>query len=643
MYIEQVNSPLDLKRLEIAELSKYCKEVRNLIVNVVSQNGGHLSSNLGIVELTCALHYVFRSPVDKIIFDVGHQCYAHKIITGRASRFHTLRQFEGISGFPNKDESPHDVFTSGHASTSISTALGIAEAKKQNKEDGRVIAVIGDGAMTGGLAFEGLNQAGHLKSNLIVILNDNNMSISKNVGALASYLSRKTATTAINRLRTEFKNFLRTIPAYGENIFSAVKKLKGLVKGLLSSGIVFECLGYRYIGPICGNDLDLLIKTLKNIREIEGPILLHINTRKGNGYPYAMESPSLFHGVGPFDKTNGVVRGNGNKMTFSDVFGKTLCELAKRDKKIVAITAAMKDGTSLSEFAEKFPDRFYDVGIAEEHAVAFAAGLAKQGLKPVVAIYSTFLQRAYDQLFHDVGIQNLPVIFAIDRAGLVGEDGITHHGLLDISYLRNLPNLTLFAPKDENELRDLLYSATFMNGPVAIRYPRGCGVGLIKEKGYNFIDKGVGEVLAVNLREQNILLLGVGTHIYTMLNITNKLDELNLGYIVINPCSIKPLDEGLILKYAFQSKLIVTLEENVIDGGFGTAILELLSRKKISKDIITIGFPNPKIEHGARNIILKKYGLTEDAILDHILERFPIPLWTERKRAIRPITGKSVQ
>ena len=496
--LDQIECPFDVKKLDPEELERLCSEVREEILSTVSKNGGHLASNLGVVELTVALHYVFDFPRDKVIWDVGHQSYTHKILTGRKDRFHTLRQYEGISGFPKRDESPYDAFDSGHSGTSISSALGMAEARRQKGEEGKMIALIGDGSMTAGLAFEGLNQSGHIDQDLIVILNDNEMSISPNVGALSSYLNRLMTGQFVNRFREDFKAFLETLPRIGKSALRFAKQAEESLKGLLVPGLLFEELGMKYFGPIDGHRLDYLIETLQNVKKLRGPILIHVITKKGKGYPPAEKNPAQYHSVPPFHIETGEPKQGsiGNPPTYTQVFGETLCQLAKENKHLIAITAAMQSGTGLERFAKEFPDRFYDIGIAEQHAVTFAAGLALEGMKPVVAIYSTFLQRAYDQILQDVGLQNLPVVFALDRGGIVGEDGPTHQGLFDFSYLRHIPNLIIMVPKDEDELQQMMKTAIECPSPVAFRYPRGKGEGVKRNPVLRSVVIGKGWVLS---------------------------------------------------------------------------------------------------------------------------------------------------
>jgi 1-deoxy-D-xylulose-5-phosphate synthase len=478
MYLDEINSPEDLKQLARSKLPELAAEIRKVIIETVSRTGGHLAPSLGAVELTIALHYVFDAPKDKIIWDVGHQAYTHKLLTGRRDRFHTLRQHGGLSGFTRRSESPYDAFSTGHASTSISASLGIACGKCLKRDRTRVIAVIGDGSMTGGLAYEGLNQAGDLRKDLIVVLNDNEMSIAPNVGVVSSFLSRKLSAKHFVALREELKEFLRSLPKFGDDVYNLAKRTEESFKAFVTPGMLFEAFNFNYLGPIKGHRLDHLIDTLQNVKEMHTPVLLHVTTKKGKGYPPAEKNPTYFHGVGSFEiKTGNGTASKERPPSYTEVFGRTLVELAAEDERIVAVTAAMPEGTGLKAFSEAFPERFFDVGIAEQHAVTFAAGLATEGFRPVVAIYSTFLQRAYDQILHDVCLEALPVAFAMDRGGIVGEDGPTHHGLFDLSYLRSLPNMTVMAPMDERELRNMLKTALDHSGPIAFRYPRGSGVG----------------------------------------------------------------------------------------------------------------------------------------------------------------------
>ncbi len=617
--LDQINFSFDVKKLDSEELESLCKEIREVILATVSRNGGHLASNLGVVELTLALHYVFDLPKDKLVWDVGHQSYAHKLLTGRAKRFKTLRQDGGISGFPKRDESPYDAFDSGHSGTSISAVLGMTEARRRKGEGGKVVAIIGDGSMTAGLAFEGLNQTGDLHRDLVVVLNDNEMSISPNVGALSSYLNRLMTGEFVNRFRDEMMAFLETLPGIGKSVSRFAKQAEESLKGLLVPGLLFEELGMKYIGPIDGHRLDYLIETFQNIRKLKGPILVHVLTKKGKGYTPAERNPAHFHSVSPFDVETGEPRSGSSKKgipTYTEVFGKTLCRLARENDRIIAITAAMQSGTGLELFLKEFPDRFYDIGIAEQHAVTFAAGLALEGMKPVVAIYSTFLQRAYDQILQDVCLQNLPVVFALDRAGIVGEDGPTHHGLFDFSYLRHMPNLTVMAPKDENEFQHMIRTAIELPGPVAFRYPRGGGTGVAIEDSLRTLAIGKGEVLREG---EDILILAIGSTVYPSLQAAAILDEEGIHAAVINSRFLKPLDEDLLCRWAKRTGRVLTVEENVLQGGFGSAVLELLEASGISSVIVRrLGIPDLFVENAPQSLLRNRYGIDTDGIVHEV-------------------------
>jgi 1-deoxy-D-xylulose-5-phosphate synthase len=620
--LDQINTSRDVKKLDTEELEQLCHEIRKEILSVVSKNGGHLASNLGVVELTIALHYVFDFPRDKVVWDVGHQSYVHKLLTGRRDRFHTLRQYGGISGFPKREESPYDAFDSGHSGTSISSALGMAEARRLRGKEGKVIAVIGDGSMTAGLAFEGLNQTGHIDQDLIVILNDNEMSISPNVGALSSYLNRLMTGEFAYRFRSEIKNFLESLPPrVGKKLLHFAKHAEESLKGLLIPGLLFEELGLQYIGPIDGHRMDYLIETFQNIKKLRGPILVHVITQKGKGYPPAETSPDRFHGVPPFVIETGEIRsGQGNPPSYTEVFGETLCQLARENRRLVAITAAMQSGTGLEEFARCFPDRFYDIGIAEQHAVTFAAGLALEGMKPVVAIYSTFLQRAYDQVLQDVCLQNLPVVFALDRGGIVGEDGPTHQGLFDFSYLRHIPNLVIMAPKDENEFQHMIKTATECPFPTAFRYPRGKGLGVKREEPLHPIDIGKGELLREG---QDVVIIAIGSTVYPALRAAEKLAEAGIRAAVINSRFLKPLDGTLLCDWAKRTGRVLTVEENVLQGGFGSAVLELFHEKGLgSIQVRRLGIPDTFLEHGPQALLREKYGIDENGIMNGVRKMF---------------------
>jgi 1-deoxy-D-xylulose-5-phosphate synthase len=618
--LDQIEFPIDVKKLDLEELGKLCGEIREEIISTVLKNGGHLASNLGVVELTVALHHVFELPHDKVIWDVGHQSYAHKILTGRRDRFHTLRQYEGISGFPKRDESPYDAFDSGHSGTSISSALGMAEARRQRGEEGKVIAVIGDGSMTAGVAFEGLNQTGHVDQDLIVILNDNEMSISPNVGALSSYLNRLMTGQFVNRFREDIKAFLDTLPGIGKSVLRFAKQAEESLKGLLIPGLLFEELGLKYIGPIDGHRLDYLIETFQNIKKLRGPILVHVITKKGKGYPPAEMNPARFHSVSPFVVETGEPRKDQikNPPTYTEVFGDTLCQLAKENRRLIAITAAMQSGTGLEQFSKEFPDRFYDIGIAEQHAVTFAAGLALEGMKPVVAIYSTFLQRAYDQVLQDVCLQNLPVVFALDRGGIVGEDGPTHHGLFDFSYLRHIPNLVIMVPKDEDEFQHMIKTAVECPLPVAFRYPRGKGEGVKRSDILKSIDIGKGEVLR---KGDDVLILAIGSTVYPSLRAAERLVQVGINPAVINSRFLKPLDGDLLCDWAKRIGKVLTVEENVLLGGFGSAVLELFQERGLfSIRVKRLGIPDLFVEHGPQPLLRAKYGIDENGILGAVQE-----------------------
>lgn len=611
MILEKINSPSDLKKLGMDELKVLADELRETIIQTVSVNGGHLASSLGVVELTIALHYNFDSPVDKIVWDVGHQAYSHKLLTGRREKFPSIRKENGISGFPKMSESVHDAFGAGHSSTSISAALGIVEGRDKNGENFKVIAVIGDGALTGGLAFEGLNNAGHLKKDLIVVLNDNEMSISKNVGALSAYMNRILTGEFYRKFKRETKSFLEGLPKVGAPVAKIAQKTEETIKGLLLPGVLFEELGFDYVGPIDGHNIELLIDTLKRIKPSTSPTLIHVITRKGKGYEFSEKNPSFFHGVGPFELETGSQISSPGASTYCGAFGDFLTEMAAGDKRIIAISAAMKEGTGLDAFAKKYPDRFYDVGIAEPHAVTFAAGLATRGLRPVVAVYSTFLQRAYDEIIHDVCLQQLPVIFAIDRAGIVGEDGPTHNGLFDISFLRHIPNLVVMAPKNREELRLMLDYALKHDGPSAIRYPRGLTPDEV-EMPVQEIVTGTSEVLKEGT---DVALIALGSRVVPALKAAAKLDSAGINAMVINARFAKPLDTDMILSVTSSITKLITIEENVLEGGFGGAVIEFLNDSEINNiKVKRLGIHDRFVEQGSRDGLLAKYGLDEEGI-----------------------------
>jgi 1-deoxy-D-xylulose-5-phosphate synthase len=616
--LDSINNPQDLKKLPPEFLPQLAKEIREKIISTVALTGGHLAPSLGVVELSIALHYVFDCPRDKIVWDVGHQAYAHKLLTGRQDRFHTLRQHGGISGFPKRGESPYDAFDTGHSSTSISAALGIASARCLKRERNRVIAVIGDGSMTAGIAFEGLNNAGDLNKDLIVILNDNGMSIAPNVGALSSFLSRQLTRPTMVFLKKQVENLLRSLPAIGDDLLLWAKRSEESFKAFFTPGMLFEALKFTYLGPVNGHRLDHLLETLQNVKNLRGPILVHVLTTKGKGYEPAETDPTGFHGLGKFDPDTGEPTKSVSKVpSYTQVFGDTLVRLGRENPRIVAITAAMPDGTGLADFRKEFPTRFFDVGICEQHAVTFAGGLASEGMRPVTTIYSTFMQRAYDQVLHDVCIQKLPVVFALDRSGVVGEDGETHQGLFDLSFLRHLPNLVVMAPKDENELRDMLFTAVEHPGPIALRYPRGRGVGVAFSSTLSQLPIGKAEVLREG---EDLLILALGASVYPALDAAKELDKQGFSATVVNARFVKPLDEHLILSLAAKHGRVLTVEENVLAGGFGSAVLELLAdRNLFGITVKRCGIPDVFVEHGTQDILRKKYGLDAAGILKSAL------------------------
>ncbi len=597
--LSQIKSPADLKQLDRDQLQQLAVELRQQIVSTVAENGGHLGSSLGVVELTIALHRVFDSPRDQIVWDVGHQAYAHKLLTGRRDDFSTLRQLDGISGFPKKAESEYDCFGVGHSSTSISAALGMAAGRDICGEDNTVIAVIGDGSLTAGMAFEGLNHAGHLKQKLVVILNDNEMSISPNVGALSSFLSRKMTSERFIRFKKETENLLGYVPGIGRDLVNLAKRAEESFKSFMTPGMLFEGFGFDYFGPIDGHNLDELSKTLRNVAQIKGPVLLHVLTKKGKGYAPAENDPPKFHGVGPFDSETGEVKGKtgGGAPSYTKVFGDTLMQLATEDENIVAITAAMAEGTGLVPFSKKFPGRFFDVGIAEQHAVTFAAGLACRGLKPVVAIYSTFMQRAYDQVLHDVCLQNLPVTFALDRGGLVGADGPTHHGVFDLSFLRHIPNMVFAIPRNEVELQRIMKTASDFSGPFAYRYPRGSGQGLPLPESVEPLEIGRGELLREGT---DGLIIAIGVVVEEALAAAAALATEGINVAVIDGRFVKPLDRDLMISVAENVPFILTVEENSLQGGFGSAVLEMLSDAGLTVPVERLGIPDRFIGQGTQ-------------------------------------------
>lgn len=612
--LEKIDSPADLKKLKLEDFPALAQEIRELIIEVVSRTGGHLSSNLGVVELTIVLHYLFDTPKDQIVWDTSNQTYTHKLLTGRRKEFPALRQYEGLSGFAKREESIYDVFNAGHAGTGLSAAVGIVEARDLREEDYKVICVVGDGALTAGMAYEGLNHAGASKKDLLVILNDNKMSISKNVGALSAYLNRIITGQFITRLKAEAKTILRAIPKIGESVIKAVEKVEESAKGLIAPGLLFEELGFQYVGPIDGHNFTHLLETLENVKRLKGPILVHVITKKGLGYEPAERDSVFFHSAPPFIRETGEPRKKSSIPSYTTIFANTLIKLAKEDKRIVGITAAMCDGTGLGKFAKEFPDRYYDVGIAEQHAVTFAAGLAAKGMKPVVGIYSTFLQRAFDQVLHDVCVQNLPVVLCIDRGGLVAEDGTTHHGVFDYAYLRPIPNMVVMAPKDENELQHMIKTAMDHPGPISLRYPRGSGVGVALDKGLQPIPIGQGELL---IEGDELAIIAIGYPVHQALEAARILEEESgIRVTVVNARFVKPLDRDLICRAARRSKYLITVEEHALQAGFGSAVLECLADEGIRHlSIRRIGIPDHFIEQGPQDLLRQKYGITAGRIV----------------------------
>ncbi len=614
--LDSITSPADLKKLSYQELEVLSKELRDYVIKVVSENGGHLASNLGVVELTLALHRVFDTPRDKIVWDVGHQSYIHKIITGRRESFKTLRKINGISGFPKREESVYDSFETGHSSTSISAALGMAKARDLAGENYSVAAVIGDGALTGGMAFEALNHAGDFPTNLIVILNDNEMSISHNIGGLSNYLSKIRTEPAYFKMKGKIEAILNRIPVIGGSMFRGAERLRDWMKYLLVPGVIFEELGFKYFGPINGHDIRKLEDVIKRAKSYNGyPVLIHVVTVKGKGYSIAENKPDIYHGISPFFIENGELKSKNSKKTYSEIFGDTLLKLAGEDNKIVAVSAAMAEGTGLSAFASKYKGRFFDVGIAEQHAVTFCAGLASEGFRPVFAVYSTFLQRAYDQITHDVCMQKLNVVFAIDRAGIVGSDGETHQGVFDITYLRHIPNIRIMSPKDGNELSEMLEMALSLEGPTAIRYPRG------KAKKFEFahtpLELGKSEVI---LEGEDGVIISEGNMVSTALEVCERLEKAGRNFTLVNARFIKPLDEELLVGLSKKHKLIYTLEDNVVSGGFGSSILELLSRLRADVDVRIIGFDDSFIPHGEKEELYSLKKIDSESVFNTIMK-----------------------
>jgi 1-deoxy-D-xylulose-5-phosphate synthase len=614
--VKSLNLPGDLKKLNKEELAQVAREVRDYMIQTVADNGGHLAAGLGVVELSIALHYNYSSPRDKIIWDVGHQSYPHKLLTGRWELFPTLRRKDGLCGFPKPSESEHDPFATGHSSTSISAALGLAKARDHHGDNYKVIAVIGDGALTGGMSFEALNHAGHIKANLTVILNDNKMSIGSNVGSMSAYLGRIRSDPKYSRLKKDFEHFVSRVPLVGNKMIESTEKIKGGLKYLIVPGMIFEELGFTYLGPVDGHNIKAISTLLKQADKLNGPVLVHVVTEKGKGYHYAEEAPEVFHGIGPFDLSNGLPLKKKKATSYTDIFGATLLKAASKNSKIVAITAAMTTGTGLKKFSKEYPERFYDVGIAEQHGVTMAAALAAGGMKPVFAVYSTFLQRAYDQLLHDTSMQNLPVVFAIDRAGIVGEDGETHQGLFDLSYLRSIPNMTIMAPSNEDELQNMVCSAlNYMGGPVAIRYPRDKIVG-VEMHPPKSLPYGKGEIIR---QGEDLLIIAAGTVVNQAMEAAEKLFWQGIKTAIINARFVKPLDQELILNWSRRCGRVLTVEENVLSGGFGSGVLELFEKKGIYMPVKRLGVDDCFVAHGTRAQMLACCGLDTEGIYNAAL------------------------
>lgn len=616
--IDRIDSPEDLRRLTIDELNLLAGEIRRRIIDTVATNGGHLAPSLGAVELTLALHYVFDTPRDRLIWDVGHQTYAHKLITGRRDLFHTLRRKDGISGFPKRKESPYDVFDAGHSSTSLSAASGIAEARCLKGEKHKVIAVIGDGSMTAGMAYEAMNWVGDREKDLIIVLNDNEMSISPNVGAMSAYLNRVMTGKEVTRLKSGVLHVLKSLPG-GEQMIKFTRQVEESLKAFVVPGMLFEELGFQYVGPLEGHRLDYLIRNLQNVAQLNRPVLVHVVTRKGKGCPFAEAEPCRYHGVGPFDRETGAVLVKPNAPpSYTEIFGRTMIRLASEDPRITAITAAMGTGTGLDEYAARFPDRFFDVGIAEQHGVTFAAGLAVEGFIPVVAIYSTFLQRAFDQVIHDVCLQNLHVVFALDRGGFVGEDGPTHHGLFDLAYLRSIPNVVVMAPKDENEFQHMLKTATEHRGPIAVRYPRGAGAGIPLDVDLSPLPIGKGEIL---MDGGDVTIVALGTTVYPARAAAERLKAEGIETTVVNGRFAKPLDRELLCETAARTGRVLTVEENVLMGGFGSAVLECFQEAGLRDvRIRRLGIGDEFVEQATQKELRRLHGIDEEGIFRAALD-----------------------
>ncbi len=612
--LKRIDSPTDLKKLSQEQFPELCQEIRELIIDVISGVGGHLASNLGVVELTVALHYMLDAPHDKIIWDTSNQAYTHKLLTGRREQFHTVRQFGGMSGFCKREESVYDAFNAGHAGTGVSAAVGFVEAREQRKDSKKVVCVLGDGALTSGMTLEGLQHAGDMGRDLVVILNDNQMSISRNVGAISAYLNRTFTGEFYTRFREETSQLLDTIPQIGENVKRMAVRAEELAKGFLLPGLLFEELGFRYVGPIDGHNFEHLLPTLDNVLKLKGPTLLHVITKKGLGFEPAMSNPVWFHACSPFDRKTGEPVKKSGPPSYSSIAANTLSRQARKDARVVAITAAMCEGTGLTEFQKEFPDRLIDVGIAEQHAVTYAAGLAAENMRPVICMYSTFLQRAYDQVVHDVATQNLPVMFCIDRGGLVAEDGTTHHGAFDFAYLRHVPNMVIMAPKDENECQHMVQAGLVHDGPTAVRYPRGSSLGVPLDPDPIPLEIGQGELLSEGT---DVAILAIGVTVSEAMKAAEQLKEDGVSVTVVNARFVKPLDKDLIREVANKVKCLITVEEGCRMGGFGSAVLEFLSEEE-RWDLPTkiLGLPDWYIEQGPQDLLREKYGLTADGIYD---------------------------
>ena len=615
--LDSVDSPQDLKNIPVEKLPELAKEIRDMLLDTISKTGGHLSSNLGVVELTLAMHYVFNSPIDKFVWDVGHQSYVHKLLTGRKSRFDTLRQYGGLCGFTRREESQHDHWNCGHGGTSISAALAFAKARDLKKEKNDVIAVIGDGSLTAGMAFEGLNHTGHIQSNMIVVLNDNEWSISANVGGMSAHLSKIMTGQVMLKIKQEIGQLLLAVPGIGKEITRYAHKIDEAIKGVFIPGRLFEDLGFRYVGPIDGHDVEALIDSFTTVKNLKGPTLMHVITRKGKGYEQAEEKADVWHGAKPFNVSTGEFHKKKANPAYTNVFASALIELAKEDEKVVGITAAMPDGTGISKFGKEFPARTFDVGMAEQHGVSFAGALAIEGFRPVAAIYSTFLQRAYDQVVHDICLMNLDVTFALDRAGIVGEDGATHQGLYDIAFLRTLPNMVVMAPKDENELRHMLKTAIYHKGPAALRYPRGSGLGVPLDEEMKELEIGKGEVIKDG---SDIAILAYGHTVDGAMMVSNMFEKEGVSVAVINARFAKPVDKDLIVEYAKSTRCLITIEEHSLKGGFGSAVLEALQEEQVcSVPVKCIGLGDIVLEHGAPGKQRKDLKLDPEGMFETIM------------------------